>query len=149
MKGAFGKSRVVSPRALLVLSACAGAALFAAGVTSGAAAAATGQQKLTIYSVPLLAQYIDKADDRQRAVGHNPFKADTGKLAPTDKGKGPFAGDDTLYSFALYTSLDLKKKVGSAVYTCHYNFAKNALCNAYFELNGGTLLASGRVLLRI
>jgi hypothetical protein len=147
VSSAGGNSRV-APTALLVLAGCAlGAALWAAGVTSRSAAAATGQQqRLTIYSVPVLAQYINHADDRERAVTHNPFNADTGKLAPKDKGNGPFAGDDTLFSFTLYTSASLTKKAGSAVYTCHYNFAKNAYCTAYFELKGGDLLASGPVL---
>jgi hypothetical protein len=147
VNGAIGKYRVVSPTALLVLTVCIIAAvLFAAGVNSASAEAATGQHNLTIYSVPVLSQYINKADDRQRAVAHNPFNVDTAKLAPKDKGKGPFAGDTTLYTFTLYTSRSLTKKIGSAAYTCNYNFAQNALCTAYFELKGGTLLASGRIL---
>jgi hypothetical protein len=140
-------SRAAFPTALLALAACTvGSALFAAGVTSRAAKAATSPKKLTIYSVAKEAQFINHDDDRERALGHNPFNTDTSKLADKTKGNGPFAGDDTLYSFTLYTSADLKTKAGSAVYTCHYNFAKYALCTAYFELNGGTVVASGPVL---
>jgi hypothetical protein len=146
VKGAVGNSRGVSSIALLALTACiAGAALGAAGVASGSTRAAAGQQKLTVYSVATLAQFINHQDDRQRAVTNNPFNADTSKLVDKEKGKGPFAGDDTLYSFTLYASADKKKKIGSAVYTCHYNFTRHALCTAYYELNGGTLLASGPV----
>jgi hypothetical protein len=147
VQGASGKSRVVSPRGLLVLTACIiAAALFAVGVTSGSAAAATGQKQLTIYSVATLAQFINHQDDRQRALGNNPFNKDTAKLVVSaQSGSGPFAGDDTVYSFTLYTGANLKKEAGTAVYTCHYNFAKHALCTAYYQLHGGTLLASGPV----
>jgi hypothetical protein len=145
VQGASDKSRAVSPRGWLVLTAIIGAALFAAWATSGSAGAATGQKKLTIYSVATLAQFINHQDDRQRALGNNPFSGDLTKLVSPQSGNGPFAGDDTVYSFNLYTGVNLKKEAGSAVYTCHYNFAKHALCTAYYLLHGGTLLASGPV----
>ena len=142
-----GNSRVASPRALLVLTACViGAALCAAAVTSGSAQAATGRKTLTIYSVATLAQFINHQDDRIRALGNNPFKGDTSKLVVAKQtGTGPFAGDDTLYSFNLYSSANLKTQTGTAVYTCHYNFDKHALCTAYYLMHGSTLLASGPV----
>jgi hypothetical protein len=146
VKGVSGNSRMFSPTALLVLTACViGTALLAASVASASTKAAAGQKKLTIYSVATIAQFINHQDDRQRALGNNPFNADTSKLVDKEKGTGPFAGDDTLYSFTLYTSENLKTKAGSAVYTCHYNFTKHALCTAYFVINGGTLLAAGPV----
>jgi hypothetical protein len=146
VKRAIGKSRVVSPTALLVLTACIIAALlFAAGVTSGSAEAATGQHPLTVYSVVTTAQFVNHKDDRQRGLGHNPFLADTAKLAPKNIGNGPFAGDVTLYAFTLYGNANLTHKIGTAVYTCTYNFTKNALCEASFDLSGGSLLASGPV----
>jgi hypothetical protein len=147
VKRGNGKSRTMRPVASLALSACViGAALLAAAVASGSAKAAAGQQKLTIYSVATAAQYIDHADDRQRGTGKNPFTVDAAIPNPNNKGSGPFAGDDTLYSFTLYKDQTKTKKVGTAVYTCHYNFAKHALCDAFYKINGSTLLAAGPVL---
>src|SRR6202030_3648470 len=119
-----------------------GLVLFAAGGTSGSANAATGKMtSLTIYSVATLAQFINHQDDRQRALGNNPFGADTANLNPKQIGNGPFAGDDTLYSFNLYKDVAKTKQAGRGVYTCHYNFTRHALCTAYFTFNGGVLLA--------
>jgi hypothetical protein len=118
------------------------------GVTLLAAPAGSAQvvpKKLTIYSVAVAAEFLNHQDDRERAVNRNPFLTDTAKLAPNEKGIGPFAGDSTLYGFDLYTTAAKKKKVGTAVYTCFYNFFKQALCSATFELNGGTLFATGAV----
>jgi hypothetical protein len=135
-----------SPLALRGLAAFGiAAALLTAAVGSGSAKAATGQRTLTIYSVPTLAQFLNHQDDRERAVTNNPFKVDSGKLAPNETGNGPFAGDSTLYGFKLYTSANLTKRAGTAVYTCYYNFFKHALCSASFDLSGGTLLATGAV----
>jgi hypothetical protein len=146
VKGAIGKSRVASPTALLVLTASIFAAvLFAAGVTSGSAGAATGQHPLIVYSVVTTAQFVNHKDDRQRGLGHNPFLVDTAKIAAKNVGPGPFAGDITLYAFTLYSDAKLTKKAGTAVYQCTYNFSKNALCEASFDVNGSTLLASGPV----
>jgi hypothetical protein len=148
--GAIGNSRVATPTALLVMSACiVGAALLTAGVASGATRASTGQQKLTIYSVPSKAQFLNNADDRRRSIIANPFTTNTAKLMAVMKGEekrtGPLPGDTLLYSFSLYTSANLKKTAGSSVYTCQYNFSSNAICTAYFELNDGTVVAQGKV----
>jgi hypothetical protein len=133
--------------ALLALGAVMlGLVLFAAGAASGSAKAATGKRtSLTIYSVATLAQFINHQDDRQRAMNNNPFGAATGNLNPKQTGNGPFAGDDTLYSFNLYRDVSKTKQAGTAVYTCHYNFTRHALCTAYFTFNGGVLLAAGPV----
>jgi hypothetical protein len=148
VKDAVGSSRVFSPIALLGLTVClAGAALFASAVASGSAGSATG--KILVYAVPTRAQFLNNADDRQRAIINNPFTANTAKLMTVMKGHekttGPLPGDTALYSFNLYTSASMKKKAGTAVYTCDYNFNSKALCQAYYELSGGTLLASGPV----
>jgi hypothetical protein len=139
----------LSPGKLHVAAAlvCGGALLTAATV-AGSAGAATGPKKLTIYSVATLAQFINHADDRQRARTNNPFKGNLEKLAlgENDRGDGPFPGDSTLYSFNLYMSKNQKQKAGTATYTCHYNFEKRALCTVYYKLkDGSTLLASGPV----
>ena len=77
-----------------------------------------------------------------------PARPRTAKLAPknTDKGKGPFAGDVAIYALTLYSDRALKKRRGSAVYTCYFNYDQHALCKAYFKLGGGnTLVASGPI----
>jgi hypothetical protein len=119
----------------------------ALGLTGGASAArtATGGKVLTIYSVATVASFLNHEDDRQRSVSANPFNADTRTLTPHDTGKGPYAGDQTLFSFNLFDSPSLKKKIGSGTYTCDYNFNKHALCIVYYTLPGGTLVATGDV----
>jgi hypothetical protein len=62
-----------------------------------------------------------------------------------ERGNGPFPGDDVLYSFKLFGDEKLAKRIGSAMFTCYYNFVKRATCDSYFELHGGILLASGQV----
>jgi hypothetical protein len=47
--------------------------------------------------------------------------------------------------FTLYARANLTHKVGSAVYSCTYNLAKQALCRADFDLKGGSLFAAGPV----
>ncbi len=82
-----------------------------------------------------------------RGSVNNPFNSQTAKLQPklSLKGNGPFPGDVTVYTFDLYSSAQLQKKVGSAAYTCYFNYASHALCLAYYELSGpkGSLVASG------
>jgi hypothetical protein len=137
------------PRLILSLALLTGAALFAGRVAASSAETAAGHQTLTVYAVASAAQFMDHSDDRARGDGNNPFDADTKALAPVsaakEKGKGPYPGDDALYSFKLYAGADLKKRIGSATYTCVYNFAQKALCEAFFTLNGSTLFASGPV----
>jgi len=120
--------------------------LIAAGVTPGVAKAVTIKKTITVYSVATLAQFINHQDDRQRALGNNPFPTDTkAALNKKETGNGPFAGDDTLYSFNLFNDVQKTKQTGTAVYTCHYNFTRHALCTAYFTMNGGVILAAGPV----
>ena len=125
------------------LATAAAAALVTAGVAVGSTKATP--HTMTIYSVATVAQFINHQDDRERAKENNPFNTDTSKLSPNEQGKGPFAGDTTIYQFTLYTSPSLKSKAGTASYTCSYNFHKQALCSAFYVLRTGTLLATGPV----
>jgi len=144
VRRAVGSSRAVSPVALLALGACiVGAALFAASVTSSSAAAATSQ-KFTIYSVATQEQFLSMSDDRARGKGNTPFGNFKDTTTPTkESGAGPFAGDIAMFSFALYTSADLKTRAGSGVFTCQYNFNQNAFCDVTYQLKGGILLCAG------
>jgi hypothetical protein len=115
-------------------------------VTTGAGAA--GHRQLTIYSVATGLQYINTADDRARGHANNPLDSTANKLAPKSSGSrnGPFAGDVALYALKLYSNQTLKRPVGSAVYTCYFNYDRHALCQAYYKLTaGGTLVASGPI----
>jgi hypothetical protein len=103
---------------------------------------------LTLYSVANGVQFINTADDRARGAINNPFNGSTNKLQPktATTGNGPFAGDVVLYSLDLYTGATLRRSGGSAVYTCYFNYARHALCQAYYILKGGgTLVASGPI----
>ena len=122
-------------------------ALCAAGVASTSGAAVAVQSKLTIFTVASGAAFINTADDRARGVKNNPFDAATNRLRPNvdETGDGPFAGDVAVFSFDLFKSPALKKSVGTASYTCYFNYLKHALCQAYYELRGGTLTAAGPV----
>ena len=62
-----------------------------------------------------------------------------------EKGNGPFPGDDILYGFKLFSDPKRTKPIGTAMFTCYYQFAKRATCDSYFDLARGVLLASGQV----
>jgi hypothetical protein len=128
-----------------LLAAGATVAAFALQLGPSAAAAHT----LTIYARATQAQFEDHSDDRTRGFAQNPFNADTKSLAPLtkekEKGSGPFPGDNALYKFKLYSDAALRKNIGSAVYSCTFNFGHQAICEADFELRSGALLASGPV----
>jgi len=111
------------------------------------ARAATGRQLVTVYTVASGVQFINTADDRARGYRNNAFNAATQKLAPkvSARGKGPQPGDTVLYSFDLYGAASLKRSIGSASYTCYFNYASNALCMAYYSFSGGTVVAKGLV----
>ena len=48
-----------------------------------------------------------------------------------------------MFSFGLYTNPDRKTSVGSAIFTCTYNFNRHAFCDASYQLSGGVLLGAG------
>ena len=118
----------------------------AAGVAVASGTAAAGRD-LTIFTVATGAQFINTEDDRARGASNNPFDVRTNKLRPkvNDVGDGPFPGDVAVYNFDLYTNKALKKREGTASYTCYFNYAKRALCQAFYELPGGTVTAAGPV----
>ncbi len=135
-------SRQSRLRVILVL----GALVIALSVP---AAGAAGQHKLTLYTVANGAQYLNNGDDRGRGIDNNPFDAAQLKLRPTGSaaGDGPFPGDVGVFTLSLYSDANLQKSIGSGAYTCYYNYAKRALCEAYYEFTGksGMLVASGIV----
>jgi hypothetical protein len=136
--------RLVGDFRLAVLSCSFLLAALVVGVQYSPPAAAAGRQHLTIYAVADKAQYVNIADGITRAQGHNPFNVDS-KLPPPAKGKGELPGNSVFFSFKLYADSGLKQSIGTATYTCSFNFKQQATCDAYYDLDGNTLFASGPV----
>src|SRR5581483_491488 len=132
-------------RKAAVLAAVVGLALSSAFV---ARAGARSHRVLTLYSVATGLQYINSADDSVRGKANNPLNSTQNRLSPKGaaSGKGPFAGDIALYALTLYSDSTLKRRAGTAVYTCYFNYDRHALCQAYYKLKtGSTLVASGPI----
>ena len=120
------------------------AALGGVGVSPAPAAVQT--RSLVIYLKATRLQFLNHADDRARGDVTSPFDPDAKLTPPTNANsgaKGTRAGDQALFSFKLYSDLALTKPIGTAVYTCTFNFAQQAACDANFQLNKGTVFASG------
>jgi hypothetical protein len=135
-----GSSRTGSLLALSVFTACVLGALVAAS-----AQAAGSTKTLVLYATAEQEQYVNNSDSLQRGEGNNPFGnyKDLEPLA-NKNANGPFPGDEALFSFNLYSGPSLAKRVGTALFTCQYNFNKNAFCDASFQMtSGGTVIASG------
>jgi hypothetical protein len=119
------------------------AAAFLAG---GAARAAQSPRSLTVYSVATKEQFLNHSDDRPRGLGNNPFgnfKDTTGPSGKETSGNGPFAGDRSIFTFALFGSNSTRKPIGSALFVCEYMFDQNAFCSTSYVLPRGTLLGTG------
>ena len=127
------------------LPAALAAVAAAATLAVAAAAATTHVRSLVFYATPTRVQFINHADDRERGLRLNPFNADI--LPPPPKAntgkKGGRAGDNALFAFKLYTDPSLTRLVGTAIYTCTFNFAHEAICEADFQLKGGSMIAMG------
>lgn len=88
---------------------------------------------------------MNNQDDLARGKGNNPFgNYRDASPVQTKSPNGPFPGDESIFSFNLYRDAALQNRVGVAVFTCEYDFGKNAFCDVAFELTkGGTMLAEG------
>jgi hypothetical protein len=131
----------MSRRLPAALAAVAAAATMAVPV----AWATTHGRSFVLYAKPTRAQFINHADDRERGLRLNPFNADILPPPPqanTGK-KGGRAGDNALFSFKLYSDPNLTRLVGTAIYSCTFNFAHEAICEADFDLSNGTMIAMG------
>ena len=151
----IGLSRVVIPgrRALgrsatvRLLRATAVCCLtVAACIAGGSARAATASRTLTLYSIATAEQFLNHSDDRARGTGNNPFgnfRDSTPPAGTETAGNGPFPGDRSVFTFAIFGSSDLKSRIGSASFVCEYVFDRNAFCQTAYVLPGGTLLGAG------
>ncbi len=145
-RGSRARRLVAAPRTWLGLAVCVLST--APLATIGAVRPAEASQrpeKLILYSVAEQEQFINNADDRTRGGGNNPFGNNKDVTPTSNKAtNGPFPGDEAIFSFNLYTSSNLRTRAGSAIFTCQYNYDKNAFCDAAFHLNnGGTLVGAG------
>ena len=125
------------------------AVLVLAFAVSAASGATQASQRLTVYAVPTTVQFMNHADDRLRGMSTNPFKLKSDAVIigahGKEKGYGPFPGDDILYGFKLFSDAKRTKPIGTAMFTCYFQFVKRATCDSYFDLASGLLLASGQV----
>jgi hypothetical protein len=125
------------------------AAFGTVGAGSSSAGAATSSQQRTVYTVASAVQFLNSADDSARGKINNPFNPTTNKLTPRGtEGSGlTLPGDVALFSFKLYANAALTSNAGTATYTCYFNYAQRALCQAYYEFGGGkgTLVSAGPV----
>jgi hypothetical protein len=122
------------------------AAVAAAAVVAVPVAPAKAQgRSVVFYAKPSQAQFINHADDRARGNKVNPFNADLVPPPPKANSgkKGARAGDNGLFSLKLYSDSALKRQIGTAIYSCTFNFAQNAICEADFELKNGSMIAMG------
>lgn len=132
-------TRAAGLSSVLVASAVAGA-IFAASATAG-------RRTVIFYAKAARAQFIDHSDDRVRGATINPFNTDV-KTPPPTKSKdkaGSRPGDNALFQFTLYTDSSLRRKVGTAVYTCTIGFDHQASCDGTFRLTTGTMIANGPI----
>ena len=111
-----------------------------ATTTAPVAPATTQGRSFVVYAKPTRAQFVDHNDDRKRGDFKNPFDPD---LLPTPRNansgkKGARAGDNALFSFKVYADAKLTRPIGDAIYSCTFNFAEEATCEANFTLTGGT-----------
>jgi acyl-CoA synthetase (AMP-forming)/AMP-acid ligase II len=131
----------VSRRLLAAFAAVATAGAIAVPVAPGA----TQVRSFVLYARLAQMQFVNHADDRERGDIQNPFTQDTLATPPSANSgkKGTRAGDNALYSLKLFSDVKLRKPVGTAIYSCTFNFAQEAICSANFQLSNGSMLALG------
>jgi hypothetical protein len=128
------------------LPAALAAVALAATMAAPVAPATTRGRSFVFFGKPTRAQFINHADDRERGNKIlKPFLADVLPTPPKANAgkKGARAGDNGLFSLQLYSDPKLTRPVGTATYSCTFNFAHEAICEGLFELGGGTMIAMG------
>ena len=130
-------------RSLLPLWALAAAL---AVVSPALGSSAASPKTMTFYSIATKEQFLNHSDDRARGKGNNPFGGFKDTIGPTGKensGNGPFAGDRTVFTFALFSDSKMTTRIGSAQLICEYVFDQNAFCSAAYDLPRGQLIGTG------
>ncbi len=113
--------------------------------TIPAPAPATPKQSFVVYAKAKRAQFVTHADDRARGDKASAFNAEALPTPPNANNgkKGARAGDNALVTLTLYSDRNLTRAVGTATYSCTFNFAQEAVCDGQFEFGGGTIIALG------
>lgn len=103
------------------------------------------KQSFVVYAKAKRAQFVNHADDRARGDNSSAFNAEALPTPPNANSakKGARAGDNALISLTLYADRNLTQVVGTATYSCTFNFAQEAICDGHFDLGGGTIIALG------
>jgi hypothetical protein len=130
-------ARFVLPLAAAAVAAC---------LVAGGSHAARVPRTVTVYSIATREQFMNHSDDRSRGQGNNPFAGFKDTSTPTGtetNGNGPFAGDRSIFDFALFGNRHMTRTVGSASFVCEYVLDKNAFCSVAYKLPGGTLIGNG------
>ncbi len=118
----------------------------AATRTAPAGPAATPSRSFVVYGKPKEAQSVNHADDRARGDKLlKSFNADGLPTPPSANSgkKGERAGDNALIIFVLYADRNLTRVVGTATYSCTFNFDQEAVCDGQFQIGAGTIIALG------
>lgn len=117
----------------------------AATRTAPAGAAATPSRSFVVYGKPKRAQSVNHADDRARGDTLRSFNADGLPTPPSANSgkKGERAGDNALITIVLYADRNLTRVVGTATYSCTFNFDQEAVCDGQFQIGAGTIIALG------
>ena len=108
--------------------------------------AATSQSTKTLYAVRSKTAFVNNNDDRARGVGKNPFGqhlSATNSTSESERLFGPFAGDEGVFSFKLYSDPTHKTPAGTAIFICQYNFNQDSFCDTSLNLGDGTLVGKG------
>jgi hypothetical protein len=142
MRGSIMKRGSVS---CAIAAVVAGALVLPAGATAHRAGTTVSRaQTFTFYSDVRNERYINNVDDLSRGEGHNPFGNVSSVKPPTnEKTSGPLAGDEAMFAFGLYTDADHKNSAGNVIFVCWYNFNRDGLCDAAFQLKDGSLIGKG------
>jgi hypothetical protein len=106
---------------------------------------ATPRQSFVVYAKPKRAQFVNHADDRGRGDKLKSFNAEALPTPPNANSgkKGTRAGDNALLTLTLYSDPKLTRAIGTATYSCTFNFAQEAICDGHFDVVGGTIIALG------
>jgi hypothetical protein len=127
------------PAALIAIAVAATVAVPVAQASTQA------RRSFVFYAKPTRAQFVNRAADRARGKITNPFDTDVPPTPPNaNSGKqGARAGDSALFALKLYSDAKLTRPIGTAAYSCTFNFGQQAICEGQFQLAGATMIAMG------
>jgi hypothetical protein len=136
---------------VIAVASCRGDKANKANGTTGAAGtlpaprAATPRKSFVVYAKAIRALFVNHADDRARGDKLKSFNAESLPTPPSANSgkKGTRAGDNALITLTLYADRKLTQVVGTATYSCTFNFAQEATCDGHFDLGGSSIIALG------